>query len=521
MGLMTSAEAARLADEEAAPNLVAGRWGWDSTAVAATLNPERLAALLLSARQGNPEDYLTLAIEMEERDLVYRSSLTTRKLAVIGLPAIVEPASEAAADLKIAAAVQRDIVDRPSWPRLLLSCLDALAKGFSAVEMIWQTERVPWFPERYEHRDPRWFRYDRESGRRLLLWSGGAEAEGAELEPMKWVIHEPELISGLPIRRGLAMPAAYLHLAKFASLASWAAFLKVFGYPLRIGKYSKHATAADQRVLRRAIQNIGRDLGAIMPDDMVIEIVNAIAPGGSIEHYERLCNWADRQIEIGVLGQTATTEGTPGRLGSDAAQDQVRKDILVADAREVAATVQGQIVVPYVDLNFGAQQVYPRVRLPVPDREDVKTLAEAVSKLVGAGLRVKQREVRGRLGLSEPEEDDEILDPTVFAPAAPASAAAPAAAHRTALAGLRAADTTVAGAEEEIAALAEQEEWEPLAGPIHAAVERLARDCSSYEELRDRLPELLGQLGGDRITERLAAATLKARGLGDRDFAAG
>lgn len=516
---MTNAEAERLAAEEAEPNLVAGRWGWDSTAVAATLNPERLAALLLGARQGNPENYLTLAIEMEERDLVYRSSLATRKLAVVGLPAIVEPASEAAEDLEIAAAVQRDIVDRPSWPRLLLSCLDALAKGFSAVEMIWQTEQVPWFPQRYEHRDPRWFRYDRESGRRLLLWSGGAEDEGTPLEPMKWVIHEPELISGLPIRRGLAMPAAYLHLAKFASLASWAAFLKVFGYPLRIGKYSKHATAADQRVLRRAIQNIGRDLGAIMPDDMVIEIVNAIAPGGSIEHYERLCNWADRQIEIGVLGQTATTEGTPGRLGSDAAQDQVRKDILVADAREVAATAQGQIVVPYVDLNFGARKVYPRVRLPVPDREDVKTLAEAVSKLVGAGLRVKQKEVRGRLGLSEPEEDDEILDPTVFAPAAPAPAAAPAAA-RSALAGLRAEDTTVAGAADELAALVAEEEWEPLAGPIHAAVERLARDCASYDELRDRLPELLGQLGGGRITERLAAASLKAHALGDRDFEA-
>ncbi len=67
--------------------------------VASTITPQRLAGLLRSVVDGNnPQDYMTLAEEIEERDLHYASVLRTRKLAVAALPPSVEAASDDAFD---------------------------------------------------------------------------------------------------------------------------------------------------------------------------------------------------------------------------------------------------------------------------------------------------------------------------------------------------------------------------------------------------------------------------------------
>ena len=53
---------------------------------------------------------------------------------------------------------------------------------------------------------------------------------------------------------------------------------------------------------------------------MILEIVAGVQQGAAVDYFQKLVEWADRQIAIGVLGQAATTEGTPGRLGADDAQ---------------------------------------------------------------------------------------------------------------------------------------------------------------------------------------------------------
>nr|WP_269808832.1 DUF935 family protein [Enterovibrio nigricans] len=75
--------------------------------VASTLNPLRLAGLLRSVVDGNnPEDYMTLAEEMEERDLHYAAQLRTRKLAVAAIAPTVVAASEDKADVEMAERVR-------------------------------------------------------------------------------------------------------------------------------------------------------------------------------------------------------------------------------------------------------------------------------------------------------------------------------------------------------------------------------------------------------------------------------
>jgi phage gp29-like protein len=80
-------------------------------------------------------------------------------------------------------ALERDIVKNPkAKPRVLIrGMLDALAKGFSVNEIIWDTGAAQWKPAAYKYRDPRWFQYDRETGTRLCLRA----PYGNELEPLK------------------------------------------------------------------------------------------------------------------------------------------------------------------------------------------------------------------------------------------------------------------------------------------------------------------------------------------------
>ena len=512
---VTRAQTRNLGAAVAVPGVASIRQAWDAAAVAAALGPRQLAELVQAVRAGaDYHDYLALAEEMEERDLYYRSLISTRKLAVQAIEPTVAPASDDQAAVDLAAAVRRDIVDRPEFVAMVYDALDALAKGYSAIEVVWHTRTLPWRPAAYYWRDPRWFRFDRATGRELRLLTEGAPAEGVPLEPFKWIVHYPQLKSGLPLRGGLALPAAYYHVLKSYDVSAWIAFVETFGYPLRVGKFSKNATKEDIAVLKRAVANVGRDVGAVIPDDMVIDIVTGVQQGSSVDYYQKLADWCDRQNAVGVLGQVATTEGTPGRLGSDDAQNEVRHDIVRSDGRQLAATLQRDLVQPYVDLNHGPQEAYPQLQMVVEPPEDVALLVDSVAKLVPLGMPVAVKDLRRRLRLTEPAEGDQIIQPPAAGPAPGSNPRVP----LSALARAGAAPRQRTDVEGDLDELIEDRDWEPIMRPLHDAVQEWVERMGSLEEARQRLPELLRMLDGEQAIEQLAADLLRARGLGDLHF---
>lgn len=141
-------------------------------------------------------------------------------------------------------------------------------------------------------------------------------------------------------------------------MKDWLGFLESYGIPLRLGKYGPSASEEDKKVLKTAVANIGSDAAAILPDSMVIEFQQVAQASGASEGFSRIVEWIDRQISKAVLGQTATTEGTPGKLGNEASQEAVRQDIIAADARQLANTLNRDLIRPYIDINYGPQAVY-------------------------------------------------------------------------------------------------------------------------------------------------------------------
>lgn len=493
--------------------------------VASGLTPEGLAALLRDAANGQARRYLTLAEEMEERYLHYASQLQTRRLAVEA----VKPSVEAGEGVpsKIVDAVH-ELVAAPSFGEMIGTLTDGTAKGYSVSETMWDYERGALRPMVYKWRDQRYFMFDKISLTQLRLATDSNLFEGEELPKGKFICHVPRSKMGIPLRGGLARPAAWAFMLQSFSLKDWAAFSEVYGMPLRIGKYQPNASDADIRTLLRAVRSIASDAAAVIPDGMTLEFAKVEGQHGTAV-FGGLLDYVDKQISKLVLGQTMTSDD-----GSSQAQakvhNEVRLDILRADGRQIGNTVSRDLIEVFVALNFGPQAAYPRVTFAVAEPEDTTALADAVAKLVPIGLKVGQREMREKLGLSEPKKDEELLvtqkpaaptpDPKPGAkPQPPAALSAHVAGCRCGActrAGLSAdpGDHLADGLEETDAALAAAlEDWQeiadPLLGPLLAATSSAASFDEALAMIRRKGPD------GDALLEKLARATAIARGIGD------
>ena len=239
------------------------RQTWAGSA-ASGLTPVKLASILRSCDQGELREFLILAEEMEERDPHYFSVLGTRKRAISGIMPQVEPASDSARDVEIAEAVREEIAEHPGFADLVEDLLDALGKGFSVVEIDWARSASRWTPERFDHRDPRFFTFDRETRRELRLLDEAGPVEGVALEPFKFITHRARMKSGLTYRGGLARVVAFGWMCKAYTFKDWMSFIETYGLPLRIGRYDANATKEDVAKLYQAVANIGTDAAAFI-----------------------------------------------------------------------------------------------------------------------------------------------------------------------------------------------------------------------------------------------------------------
>lgn len=463
------------------------------------LTPQRLAAVLREAEDGDPTRQMELAEEIEERFLHYQGVLGTRKRQVSQLPITVIAAADDAQSVADADLV-RAFLARDTLQSDLYDILDAIGKGWSFAEMIWSTNSGRWMPERLEWRDPRWFRPDPVDGRTPRMLGEGGEL--LALPPYKFIAHVHSTKSGLPLRGGLIRGVAWWYLFLAFDVGSWVQFLERYGQPIRIGKYGRGATADEQATLLRAVRNIAADAGAIIPEGMLIELVEAKI-SGSIDAFERFASFANGEVSKAVLGQTGTTENGP-YAGTARVHDEVRGDIERADAGLLASTLNRDLVRPLIDLNVGPRKAYPRIQIGRPEEVDVAVMADALSKLVPVGLKVQMSEVRDKLGFADPDTDSELL-----APPAPPSLPAPAAAIAAA-----AAPATDGDAIERLADQVVDDGWEEMTDPLISEIERLAAASSTAEEFLAALPGLAAAMPMDALAASLGRCLFTARAAG-------
>lgn len=383
------------------------------------LTPARLANILREADQGDPLRYLELAEAIEERDPHYTGVLGTRRRAVSQIKVTVEAASDSP-EHEAHAQLVRNWLDRDELQEELFDILDAVGKGYSLTSVTYEHSSGQYMPK-LERQDQRWFRFDRRDlTTPLLLDENGAEKP---LEAGRWIYARLQAKSGLPIRSGLARIVMWPYLFKKYTERDWSIFSQTYGQPVRVGKFGPGATDQDKSTLFRAVANIAGDMAAIIPESMMIEFIESGNVGAGHAMYKERADWLDQQVSKAVLGQTATTDAVTGGLGSGKEHGDVRADIKQADARALAAVLNRDLIRVWMQLEFGPQTAYPRLKIEEEEQEDLKAFADALGPMVDRGLEVDQDEIRARFSLPEPKVGAKLLRPATAA--APATLADP------------------------------------------------------------------------------------------------
>lgn len=519
-GKVIAPDEASLGKETAAPQLTGVRAVTDDALIAG-MTPSGLATLLEEAATlKNVASYFKLAEQVEERDLHYRSVLSTRKLAVEGLDIVVEPGSDDARAIE-AADLVRSVVRSAAFQASRGDLLDAVGKGTSIVELIWDTSVTPWRPKAFHWRNPRGFVFDPKDGRTPMLAPDKEGAKPRALKPGKFIIHQPKLKSGLPVRSGLAFAASWAWLLKSLSVKDWLSFIEIFGRPVITGRYKAGDNRDNIAALRRAVANLGTDARAILPEHMSILFEKDGTVTSTTDAYERLARYLDEQVSKLVLGQTLTADsgGGSGSYALGRVHGDVRSDILISDARQLAATLLRDLVQPIVVWNYGPDVAMPTLRFDVEEEEDIGAWLGNVSKFQSMGGKVSASQVRDKLGLEEPASDDDVLE----APAAPGFGAfsrqpvatpttqthQPAAGCPACGGGTEAHAQQRDGlddlADEMVAA------WEPLGSREAAILEQAAHGATSLEDLRDRVAATIATLEPDDLADLIARGLFNSR----------
>lgn len=416
---------------EAAPD----RWGGyrtiETTGRAKGLTPARVAQYLQDAAEGYPASLCELLDEIEDRDLHVLGVLGVRKRAVANLAwEITAPANDGRRQSRrIAEFCTERLQEIADLEGMYLDLLDAVSKGYAAVELEWYNRGGVAGITRHHYRPQRWFRPADADPEIWRLLDAQNPTEGIPLTPYRFVVHVARAKSGFPTSAGLGRAMVWWYLFKNYAIKDWVSYAELFGAPLRLGKYPAGAKPADIDALHIALQKLGVDAAAAIPADMQVEFVGASrsAAAGGAEVYEKLAAFCDKAISKGVLGQTLTTEASErGTQALGRVHDDVRQDLKVADALQLARTLRSQLLAPLVAFNFGPDAPVPAISFDVAPPADDKAEAEVQTKRAEVfaaarklGVAVSIAQVREELALREPVGDEPVLS-------APGEGAAPA-----------------------------------------------------------------------------------------------
>ena len=353
-------------------------------------------------------------MDIEEQDAAIASNLVTRKRATLTLDwAIKAPLNATEAEEKLTAEVKQLFEQIGYLDDLLMDLMDACLQGFSANEIEWQFEQGKWLPKRFVHRPASWFKLDDNDN--LLLLSP-LNPQGEPLISQKWIVHGHKNRSSPLARNGLGRTLAWLYMFNYYAVTDFAEFLELYGFPIRIGKYGAGATKDEKRSLLRALSDIGHNAAGIMPDSMKIELHNAASQSiAGNNPYLQMSDWASKLSAKMILGQTLTS-GADGKSSTNALgniHNEVRRDLLVSDAKQLEQTLTQQLILPFLQINFPNidPNRIPYFAFDLKEYEDIKTFSDALPNLVAHGMKISVAWAHEKTGIPLAEESEEILKP--------------------------------------------------------------------------------------------------------------
>lgn len=466
------------------------------------ITPQKLHALLTNAEQGDLRAQSDLFDDMEERDSHIFAEMGKRKRALLTLDWRVEPPPDASsAEKSLAEFAQQRLIAIAEMEELILDALTAIGHGFSCLEISWAAINGELMPDKIEYRPQSWFTVDRATRTQLRLRSAGS-IEGDALNPFGWIVHQHKSRSGYLARTGLYRSLVWPFLFKNYASRDLAEFLEIYGLPLRLGKYPTSATVDERRTLLNAVVNIGHAAAGIIPEGMMIEFQEAAK--GSHEPHMAMIEWCERSVSKAILGQNIGNDSAKkGSLAGSVVDNEIRRDILKSDARQLQGTLTRDLVYPILAINKGLSDIRrcPRFVFDIREVQDISRYADSLPKLASIGMQIPAKWAHEKLSIPEPVNGEPVLETVA---AAQGQSAVPQAAARTALKSAVPADKNTDVTPIEPLTAAMSREAQPALTHIIDQVRALVMSANTLAELRDALVSAYGDIDSAQLSQIMA-----------------
>lgn len=347
-----------------------------------------------------------------------KAALAQKKTRLLNIGWEVLPASKDPLDMEIAEFVRWNLGTflKGSFSRDVYEMCDALNNGFSVMEKIYAT--VPsgrWRGKvalkMIKSKDPYYFdfetdRYGNLGPRGLVL--NALSGRKKKLNTGKFIIFSYnktyENYYGSSDLR-----AAYR--AFWIKDTAWklrCVYMERYSGNNLLGKYPSNNPEAKNKLLE-IFRTWQQETGMAIPEGMEVEVLKLAT--SAVSEYERSIKDCDREMQIGILGQTLTMDvgarGTGSRALGQVHENVLDHTIYFLD-EDTATEVNEQVVRPLVDYNYDTDR-YPDWCFKSRERFDGEAFSRTLLNLGKLDLNIPKKFVKERYRIPEPEEGEEVI----------------------------------------------------------------------------------------------------------------
>ena len=348
--------------------------------------------------------------EMEDKDGHLFAVLQTRKIGILSRERRIATRSEEKEDVELADFIERIFDNIQGFDQALFSLLDALAKGFAVLEIMWDIDHRGHvvirelksrrqarfvFGEHEELRllDPpehirNQYQQRNNATRSGYYTSTFSAFRGIPAPERKFIVFTFNSRHGNPYGKGLCSRSYWYYWFKKNNLKFWAIFNEKFGSPTIVARYRPGISEEEHRKLLDIIESLQTDTGVTVPDHIMLEFLEAHR-SGTVNSYKDLADWCNDEISKIVLGQTLTaSEGRrAGSLALGKVHQVVRLEYIESDARALMDVINSTLIPWLVYFNFGETgRPLPQFVIDTTPEDELDRHIEIDRQLIGLGV---------------------------------------------------------------------------------------------------------------------------------------
>ena len=344
----------------------------------------------------NPDELVgSKGLEVYDRmqnDAQVQACLSIKRASVLARGWEIKPSERDGSRGKGVAEFCHDALDAMpgSLTWILWNICDALAKGFSVSNLVWEVSARPgtcygkWVPKYIKCKDPAEWEIDCDEHMNVI---GLHHTPTAVSYPVsRFIVYAYNSRYENPYGRSDLCACYKNWWSKDFLTRFWNLYLEKYGAPTVKGKYRRGTPKAVQDELLVTLGRIKEQSAIVLPEDFEVELLETIRQGDS--GYRLAVDYHDKQISKAILNSTLMTD-EGGGVGSFALA-KIHLDILRMCLRglkmDLEETVmREQVLRPMVAYNFGIDVPVPTFSLGPLEERDMAVLSSVVKTLVDAG----------------------------------------------------------------------------------------------------------------------------------------